>query len=116
MRHALPAAACAALLVAPVPAEAQTVDQNVRCLLVSNVFENNAKEGQAKSVAAASKLFYAGRVSAIPEAQIQSAMDVQGKQITSANAVATMTACAQTMDRALKTIQTVAQRLQKPKP
>ena len=110
------AAAATFLLVTAAPGSSQTVDQNVRCLLVSNLFDNNAKEGQAKNVAAASKLFYAGRVSTLSAAQIQSAMAAQGKQLTPANAAATMSTCAQGMERALKAIQSAGQRLQKPKP
>jgi len=93
-------------------AAAQSVDNNARCLLVSNLFANAAKEAKAKEVANAAKLFYGGRVSALPTAQISAALAAQHKQVTPANAGSTMNACAQAMERALKNIQAASASLQ----
>lgn len=93
-------------------ASAQGMDMNVRCLLVSNAFANAAKDAKAKEVANAAKLFYGGRVSTLPGAQLQASLLAQQKQISPANVGTTMTACAQNMDRALKTIQAAGQRIQ----
>ena len=96
-------------------AHAQSVD-NVRCLLASNLFANGAKEAKAKTLANAARLFYAGRVSALPGAQVQAGLTSQQKLLTPANAGTTMTACAQNMDRALKTLQAASQKQQPAKP
>lgn len=93
-------------------APAQGMDTNVRCLLVSNAFANAAKDAKAKEVANAAKLFYGGRVSTLPGPQLQASLVAQQKQLTPANVGTTMTACAQNMDRALKTIQAAGQRIQ----
>ena len=97
-------------------AEAQGMDANVRCLLASNLFANGSKDAKAKTLANAARLFYAGRISALPAAQIQAALASQQKLLTPANAGPTMTACAQGMDRALKSLQAAGQKLQPQKP
>ncbi len=118
MKYAATKAAALVLLagLGATGAQAQSVD-NVRCLLASNLFANGAKDTKAKTLANAARLFYAGRVSALPGAQIQVALTSQQKLLTPANAGPTMTACAQNMDRALKALQAASQKLQPaPKP
>jgi hypothetical protein len=93
---------------------AQERVSDARCLLVSNIFANSAKEAKARSLASSARLFYGGRVSALPNARIQTEMLAQQKQVTAANAAATMNACSRGMDQALRNIQAVGQKLQQP--
>ena len=97
------------------PASAQDRMSDVRCLMVSNVFAKGAKEANAKQVAASAMLFYGGRVSSLSASQIQAAFALQQKQVTPANAGATMTACANAMQRSLQTLQGAAAKLAPPK-
>ncbi len=117
MRQAYTAlfALAAAWALGATGASAQGMDSNVRCLLVSNAFSNGAKDAKAKSLANAAKLFYGGRVSALPQSQIQAGLTAQRQQITAANAGQIMAACAQAMDRALKSIQAAGQAVSQPK-
>ena len=97
------------------PSLAQNAASDVRCMLVSNVFANNDKNPQAKQVASAASLFYSGRVSALPNAAIQSAVATEAKQLTAANAAPTMTACAQRMTGALQQLQKLGGKIQQKK-
>jgi hypothetical protein len=64
-------------------------------------------------VAEASKYFYLGRVSArLNAAQLKAAIATQQKSITTANAAATMTACAKAVDGVAKTVQAAGQQLE----
>jgi hypothetical protein len=60
-------------------------------------------------------LFYGARVSALPAAQIQSMLSTQAKLINPKSAAATMTVCAQSMERSLKTLQALSAQLQSSK-
>ena len=104
----VPLAAAAGLAA---PAAAQNMNNDVRCLIVSNLFAKNAKEAKARTLASSVRLFYGGRVSALSAAQIQAGVVAQQKQLTPANIGTTMNGCARSMDQALKKIQAVGQKL-----
>jgi len=64
-RLILPVAAAALCLTGMVaPAWAQTPDQDVRCLLASNVFATQEKDATKKQIAQTAALFYMGRLDA----------------------------------------------------
>ena len=103
-----------ALAAATVPAaaEAQSVADDVRCLMVSNVFAKAATEAKAKQIAQSAKLFYGGRASQLSMGDLKEAMAAQQARIDAANAGETMKACAQAMDKSLKSIQSAGQGVQ----
>jgi hypothetical protein len=109
-------AAAALVALAPAQAVAQNTANDVRCLIVSNVFAKSAKEAKAKELANSAMLFYAGRVSSLSNAQIEAGLSAQQKEVNATNAGPTMKACASAIDGALKNISAVGQKLQPPKP
>ena len=100
-----------AATVAPAAAGAQSAGDDVRCLMVSNIFARTTTEARAKQVAQSAKLFYGGRASQLTAAELEAAMVAQKTRI-GADAGAIMKACAQSMDRSLKNIQSAGQRVQ----
>ncbi len=103
-----------AIAVAATPAAlgAQGGGDDVRCLMVSNIFAKSTKEPKAKQIAQSAKLFYGGRASQLAAADLEAAMVAQKDRIAAANAGALMNACAQAMDQSLKIIQSTGQKLQ----
>ncbi|HMI18440.1 MAG TPA: hypothetical protein VK533_02735 [Sphingomonas sp.] len=87
------AALAAAGLAAPVAA--QSVDDDVRCLLASNFFARTEKNAQQKQIAMASAAFYLGRLDArISNEQLNSAAMAQAKTMTKDSLGPTMNSCA----------------------
>ena len=101
-------------LSAPLEAASGT-NADVRCLLVSNLYGNNADDAKAKDVANSAKLFFGGRVSGLSGAELEAAMLIERDKIKPDNASAAMTDCAREMERALKAIQAVGQKLATPR-
>lgn len=101
------------------PAVAQSVDQDVRCILAGNAFGLAEKDPAKKQLALATGLFFAGRADArLTPAQLKAQVAVQGKALTTSNAAETMTACARTFQDKQRSLQAigreVAQSQQKP--
>jgi hypothetical protein len=89
------------------PAAAQTVPQDVRCLLLSNAFGQTGTDDRAKQMARQSLLFYLGRLDGRAEAQaITAAVRSQGPAIDPKNASAEMNGCVARMERTQQMIQT----------
>ena len=87
----------AALLTAAAaaPLAAQSVDEDVKCLLASNVFSRAEKDPQKKQLAMAASVFYLGRLDArISTAQLKTAVTAQAKTMPAASLGPIMTACA----------------------
>ena len=83
----------AAGLAAPVAA--QSVDDDVRCLLASNFFARAEKNPQQKQIAMASAAFYLGRLDArISNEQLNGAAMAQAKTMTKDSLGPTMNGCA----------------------
>jgi hypothetical protein len=77
------------------PLAAQSVDEDVRCLLASNVFARGEKDPGKKQLAMAASVFYLGRLDArISTMQLKTAVAAQSKTMTAASLGPTMTACA----------------------
>ena len=98
------------------PAAGAPRGEDVRCLMVSNIFSKNATDPKAKQVARSAMIFYGGRVSASPGGEVEAAMTAQTSEIAAANAGAIMKRCAQAMDQGIKSIQAAGQKLQAAKP
>jgi hypothetical protein len=77
------------------PLAAQSVDDDVRCLLASNFFRRAEKNPAQQQVAAASSAFYLGRLDArISTQQLKTALLTQAKAMTAASVGPTMNGCA----------------------
>jgi hypothetical protein len=101
--------AAAAVLVTPAPAVAQA-SNDVKCLLVSNLFSKASKDAKARQVAEVSKYYYLGRVyGRLSEAQLKAQIVALQKTVTTANAGPTMNGCARAMQAAASAIQRVSQ-------
>ena len=88
--------ACAMLAcMIPVAATAQTVNDDVRCLLLSASFARVAKDENTRRGAAMTGAFYLGRVDGrISKPALAAAIRAQGKGLPAKEAAAAMQACA----------------------
>lgn len=105
-------AATAALLASvslPMPLAAQTVDRDVRCWMVSNVFTQAEKDAKKKQIAGASSLYYLGRVDArLPRSQLKAAALAQAKTLRQQDVGPTMNACAKQFLESQQALQSLA--------
>lgn len=94
------------ILGCAMPASAQTVTDDVRCLMLSNLFTRAATEDRAKQVARQSLAFYMGRLDgrASPQA-LAAAMRAQAPTIDPRAAGPAMNACAARMARAQQALE-----------
>lgn len=89
------------------PATAQTVPQDVRCLLLSNAFGQAGTDDRAKQMARQSLIFYLGRLDGRAEAQaITAAVRTEGPAIDPKKASDEMNGCVARMERTQQMIQT----------
>ena len=92
-RLLVPSAFLAALLSAA-PANAQSVDEDVRCLILGTLFQNTAKQPAVKQAAAAVTQYYLGRVSArVPAGALKSRYLAQARLIRADRTGPMMNAC-----------------------
>ncbi len=90
-----------------VPAFAQNIADDVRCLALSNAFAKNASEEPARQAASRALDFYLGRLDARDDKQaVRSAM--QSTKIDPKSAPAEMTACSTRFAKAASTMQSLA--------
>jgi hypothetical protein len=96
------------LMLAASPADAQSTNEDVKCLLASNVFVKAEKDPGKRQVAVLSSFFYLGRVDArLAGAQLGAAMKAQAPTITPQTAGPIMTACAKRLQSAGMAVQTI---------
>jgi hypothetical protein len=87
-----------AALLGAAPVSAQSIDEDVRCLILGTVFQNTAKEPAVKQAAAAVTQYYLGRVSArVPVAALKSRYLAQAKLIKADRTGPMMNACFKSM-------------------
>jgi len=90
-------------------AHAQTVPDDVRCLVLSNMFAKAGGDARIKEAAAQSLLYFVGRLDGRANAQtITAAMRAQAATMNTQTAPAQMGACAARLQRAQQMIQTAA--------
>lgn len=88
---------------------------DARCIILSNVFAQQAKDENAKKAAEASLYFYLGRIgSGETAAQMKAQLEAQGKTITNANAGSLMSDCAKAVQAKLDLLDSLSP--QQPKP
>ena len=94
-RHALTVAAAIGIALTAAPAIAQTVEHDVRCMILSEAFSKLEKDPAKKQVAAATGLYFFGRVDAqISGTALRSQFFAQRALLRQQNAGEVMTACA----------------------
>jgi hypothetical protein len=105
------------LILGLVPsAHAQTVPDDVRCLLLSNMFAKSASDARGKEAGAKTLLYFLGRLDARANEQtITAAMRAQGATINARTAATEMSACAARMQRAQQMIQAAGRAATPPK-
>lgn len=116
MRRLIFPVAAAALCVTGVaaPAWAQTPDQDVRCLLASNVFATSEKDPTKKKIAQTAALFYLGRLDArLSLAELKSRILVDGKAMTGTNVGEVMTNCAKQLQTKQRALQAMSEEIAK---
>jgi len=78
-----------------VPVAAQSVDEDVRCLLAANVFARAEKDPAKRQLSMAASVFYLGRLHArISNDQLKTAVQAQAKTMPASSLGPTMTNCA----------------------
>lgn len=87
--------ALAACLCATTPgvARAQTVNDEVGCVLLSNAMASQANNPRAKQVGAAVGAYFMGRLDVRPQAEVKTAIAAQKRRVTAAAAAKSMNAC-----------------------
>jgi len=97
----------AALLLASLaaPAQAQTVQDDVRCVLLSGVFIKSAKDEKGKQLAQITGAFYLGRLDGRADAKVLTeALRTESKALGGKVAGPLMDACTARMGTARKTM------------
>ena len=101
-------AIASALLVSSGAATAQSAS-DIQCMLLANVFANNAKDANAQKTAEAALYFYLGRVSdSATPAKLKTQLDAQGKTITDATAGSLMNNCVKAIQSKVQMLQSLA--------
>lgn len=96
----------AAMTLAALPGIAQAADEDVRCLLASNLFVKTEQDQGKRQIALMSAYFYLGRVDGrLNSAQLAAELKTEAAQINTQTVGATMTACAKRMQSAGTAIQ-----------
>jgi hypothetical protein len=99
-------------LLLAAPGSAQSVDDDVRCLILGTAFQGSAKEPAAKQAAAAATLFYLGRVSArVPSGELKSRYLSQATRLKAESAGPMMNACIKQMQAQGSAVDAVRQEI-----
>lgn len=102
-----------ALVLAGSPAAAQNSNEDVRCLLASNLFTKAEKDPAKRQVAVLSSYFYLGRVDGrLSGQQLAAALKAQAPTIKPESAGAIMTLCAKRLRSAGMAMQTLGKQLE----
>jgi hypothetical protein len=97
-------AASALLVGMAAPAPAQTITDDVQCLVLSEAFATGSTEVDAKQEAASALFFFLGRLNANADQQAVR-NTIQALKIDPKTAATGMTACAARFDHAVQDIQ-----------
>lgn len=110
MPHHLVSGAFLTVLLFATPVNAQTVDDDVRCLVLGTAFQNAAKEPATKQAASAAASYYLGRVSArVPSSELKRRYLAQATSLKTDTAGPMMNACFQKMQVQGRAIDAVRQ-------
>lgn len=95
-------AAALAILAALVPstAGAQTIADEVRCVMLSNALATGSSNPRGRQIGASVGSYFMGRLDARAPAQVKAALAAQKRQVASAQAATMMDACVKRASRA----------------
>jgi hypothetical protein len=82
------------------PANAQTLADEVQCVLVSHALATRSDNPQGRQIGASVGAYFMGRLDTRPPAQVKAAIAAQKKRIAPSVAAAAMKACALSAGRA----------------
>jgi hypothetical protein len=99
-RRNLPTLAIFALLAMSSVGNAQTVSDEVRCVMVSNALATGSKDPRGRQIGASVGAYFMGRLDARQPAQVKAALARQKRRVVASEAVASMNACAARAGRA----------------
>lgn len=104
-RNPIAAALLAPALAIVAPAQAETVQDDIRCVLLSGIFIKSAKDEKGKQIAQLTGAFYLGRLDgrAAPAA-LTAALRAESKALDGKIAGPLMDACAKKMAAAQKAV------------
>ena len=89
------AAALTVCLSLPCVAKAQSVTDEVRCVLLSNALATGSDNARGRQVGASVGSYFMGRLDARPPAEVKAAIVAQKRRVTAAVAAKSMNACAE---------------------
>ena len=116
-KHLIALLTTLAVTLPAVPATAQAADNDVRCLMLSNLFAKADADPQRKQFAAAASLFFLGRVDArLSQAALKSQILAQAKTIDKATAGPLMTECGKRMQTSERSMLAIGQDIAKTVP
>jgi hypothetical protein len=99
-------------LLCATPSHAQTVDDDVRCLILSTVFQGAAKQPAVKQAASAAAHYYLGRVSArVPSGELKRRYLAQATRLKANSTGPMMNACFQRMQAQGRAVDAVRQEI-----
>ena len=102
----------ASALLSASPASAQSVDDDMRCLVLGTVFQGGAKEPTAKQAASAAALYFLGRVSArVPPGQLKSRYLAQATRLNTQTVGPMLHACLKQMQAQGRAVDAVRQEI-----
>jgi hypothetical protein len=93
------------------PAAGQSLTNDAKCLLVSNIF-SKSNDAKAKELATQARFFFLGRMTGSPS-QIEAALASQGKTIDAQNVASIMQSCAAAVVQKAREVQAIGERLSK---
>lgn len=92
----------------PCSASAQTVTDEVRCVLLSNALAAGSTNAHSRQVGASVGSYFMGRLDSRQPAQIKAAMAGQNKRLPASQAASLMNACATRASRAEASLRALA--------
>ncbi|WP_420141747.1 hypothetical protein [Sphingomonas sp.] len=91
---------------------AQTIDRDVRCLMVSNVFAQAEKDAKKKQLALASSFFFMGRIDGrLQPSQLKTQLQAQARTLNNKTIGQTMDGCAKIVQASQRTLVATGQQL-----
>lgn len=81
------------VLLLAAPGQAQTIDNDVRCLIISNAIGPQAKADASRTFAAMTAAFYLGRLSGLQPTAIAASLRRTGKPMPGSEAVKLLQSC-----------------------
>ena len=115
-RYLILGAFTAALLIAT-PSDAQSVDDDVRCLILGTLFQGAAKQPAVKQAASAVAQYYLGRVSArVPSGELKSRYLAQATRLKADSTGPMMNACFKAMQAQGRAVDAIRQEIKRSLP